>query len=287
MAAAFTAVVDLSKADDFFKKFLNATGKTAAEVVRQQAKLLLRSRNSDNGIIKFTPPQGMDEAKKRGDAAVRRDIHRVFVSKESIQEIAKRSKVRGLRQAFRNKDANKILQIVNNQQQGSVRVKGYRRKDGTRVADYTQQRQVSSLNNNRLGYISSVSDRPDRSVHKSRQDNRKHVRRRQWSQIVLDKPSLPNYIKEIQKRVGTLKAGWRKAAKELGVSLPPFVNAAPRGSGDISVKLGGENPTIVMTNSTPNASRVMQKVLDFVTAGRDQAMAANLEKILSAQASKT
>jgi hypothetical protein len=285
MAAAVTVDVDLSKLGDFVQKFTAATGKSVAEVVRQQARLLLRSRNGDNGIIKFTPPQGMNDAKAKGDAMVRRDIHRVFLTRATALEIAKRGGVRGIKQAFRDRKDARVLELLNRQQDGTVRVKGYKRGNTT-VADYTQRRRVSSLNDNRLGYLSSVSDKPDRAVHKSRQNSRKHVTRMQWSQLVLSKGALTAYIEEIQKRVGTLKAGWREAAKALQVSLPTFINEVPRASGDISIKLEGDNPTIVMTNSTPNASRVMQKVLDFVTAGREDAMAANLDKILGAQVSK-
>lgn len=283
--AAVSVDVDLSAFGDFVKKFTRATGRSVAEVVRQQARLLLRDRNGDNGIIKFTPPQGMDEAKAKGDAVVRRDIHRVFLTRANALEIAKRGGVRGIKQAFRDRNDARALDLLNRQQDGTVRVKGYKRGSGT-VSDYTQRRRVSSLSNNRLGYLSSVSDKPERAVHKSRQNSRKHVTRLQWSQLILSKGALTAYIEEIQKRVGTLKAGWRASAKALGLSLPPFINAVPRASGDISIKLDGDNPTIVMTNSTPNASRVMQKVLDFVTAGRDQAMATNLEKILEAQARK-
>jgi hypothetical protein len=104
--------------------------------------------------------------------------------------------------------------------------------------------------------------------------------------LILKKNTLANYIKEIQKRVGTMKAGWRPAARKLGISVPSFVANVARASGDIKEELSGDNPSITMINSTPRANRVAAKAIDFVRAGREDAMRTNLEKILSAQASK-
>jgi hypothetical protein len=284
MAAGVSLKVDLSELGDFLPKFAKATQQSIAEVVRQQSRLLLRDE-SGNGLIKYTPPIGEQEAKAKGDAAVRRDIHRVFLTRATALEIAKRSNVRGLKAAFRNKDNNKILELLNKTQPGSVRVKGYERK-GKQVAAYTQSRPVSSLNNNRLGFLTSVAEAPDRAVHKSRQDGNKQVRRNRWSQLVLSKGALTAYIAEIQKRVGTMKAGWRPAARALQINVPSFVANTPRASGDIKIELQGDNPSITLINSTPRVDKVAAKALDFVRGGREQAMKTNLEKILAAQAAK-
>jgi hypothetical protein len=278
-------VVDLSKLGDFLNKFAAATKQSIAGVVRQQAGLMLRDDNG-NGIIKFTPPIGDQEAKERGDVVVRRDIHRVFLTRASAQEIAKRAKVRGLKQAFRDNNHGRILDLLNKTQPGTARVKGYKTKTGKQVSEYTQRRQVSSLNNNRLGFLTSVSEAPDRAVHKSRQTASKLVRRNRWSQLVLSKGALTAYIEEIQRRVGTMKAGWRPAARALGISVPNFVANVERASGSVKIDLGGDNPSVTMINSTPRADRVAAGAIDFVRAGREDAMRTNLEKILSAQASK-
>jgi hypothetical protein len=284
MAAAVSVEVDLSDLGDFLPKFAAATKQSIAEVVRQQARLLLRD-DGGNGLIKFTPPVGEQEAKARGDAAVRRDIHRVFLTRASAQEIAKRAKVRGLKQAFRDNNHTRILELLNKTQPGTARVKGYVR-NGKQVAAYTQKRQISSLNNNRLGFLTSVSEAPERAVHKSRQDANKHVRRNRWSQLVLSKGALTAYIAEIQKRVGTMKAGWLPAARALQLSVPSFVANVERASGSVKIELGGDNPSVTMINSTPRANRVAAKAIDFVRAGREDAMRTNLEKVLAAQASK-
>jgi hypothetical protein len=285
MAAGVSVEVDLSDLGDFLPKFAAATKQSIAEVVRQQAGLMLRDDNG-NGIIKFTPPIGDQEAKERGDVVVRRDIHRVFLTRASAQEIAKRAKVRGLKQAFRDNNHGRILDLLNKTQPGTARVKGYKTKTGKQVSEYTQRRQVSSLNNNRLGFLTSVSEAPDRAVHKSRQTASKLVRRNRWSQLVLSKGALTGYIEEIQKRVGTMKAGWRPAARALGINVPNFVANVERASGSVKIELGGDNPSVTMINSTPRADRVAAGAIDFVRAGREDAMRTNLEKILSAQASK-
>lgn len=286
MPAAVSVEVNLSQLGDFLPKFVRATQKSVAEVVKQQAKLMLRDEN-DNGLIKFTPPQGMTEAKQKGDALVRRDIHRVFLTKASALQIAGKAGVRGLRvalnRALKERNDAKVLELLNKKQSGTVRVKGYTR-NGKRVADYTQKRDVSGLNNNRLGYLTSVAEAPERSVHKSRQDARNQVRRNRWSQLVLSKGALSAYIEQIQKRVGTLKAGWRPAARALGLSLPPFINGVERVSGSVEIKLEGNNPSVTMVNAVPKADRLTRKAIDFVRQGRLQAMRTNLEKVLQAQA---
>jgi hypothetical protein len=284
MAAGVSVEVDLSDLGDFLPRFAAATKQSIAQVVRQQARLMLRDE-SGNGIIKFTPPVGEQEAKARGDAMVRRDIHRVFLTRASALEIAKRAKVRGLKQAFRDNNHPRILELLNKTQPGTAKVRGYER-NGKQVAGYTQRRQVSSLNNNRLGFLTSVSEAPDRAVHKARQDGNKNVRRNRWSQLVLSKGALTSYISEIQKRVGTMKAGWRPAARALQLNVPKFVADVQRASGDIKIQLEGENPSITLINSTPNASRVAARAIEFVRSGRESAMVANLEKVLAAQAAK-
>lgn len=277
--------VDLSDFEALTPRFLEVTKKTLAEAVKQQAALMLRADN-DEGLIKQTAPKGLQEAKKRGDVKVERDVRRVFLSRATAIAIADRAKVKGLKNAFRNKNNDNVLKILNGEMPGTVNVAGYTRK-GKQVSSYTQKRQVSSLNNNRLGFLSSVAETPERSVHKSRQGRFKEVRRNRWSQLVLSKGALNTYISEIKKRVGTLKAGWRPAAKRLGVSLPPFVNSVSKASGTIDLQLNGDQPTVTMTNTVPNIDRILTKdVLGFLKSGRETALQTFIERTLAAELSK-
>jgi hypothetical protein len=102
----------------------------------------------------------------------------------------------------------------------------------------------------------------------------------------LSKGALTSYISEIQKRVGTMKAGWRPAARALQLNVPKFVADVQRASGDIKIELEGDNPSITLINSTPNADRIAKRAIEFVRSGRESAMMANLEKLLAAQAAK-
>jgi hypothetical protein len=277
--------VDLSDFEALTPRFLEVTKKTLAEAVKQQAALMLRADN-DEGLIKQTAPKGLQEAKKRGDTKVERDVRRVFLSRATAIAIADRAKAKGLKTAFRNKNHDNVLKILNEQMPGTVRVKGYTRK-GKQVAAYTKKVQVSALNNNRLGFLSSVADAPERSVHKSRQGRFKEVRRNRWSQLVLSKGALNAYIAEIKSRVGTLKAGWRPAAKQLGVSLPPFVNGVTKASGSVEIKLDGDNPTVTMTNTVPNIDRILTKdVLGFLQSGRETALQTYIERTMAAELQK-
>jgi hypothetical protein len=222
---------------------------------------------------------------------VERDIRRVFLSRATATAIVDRAKVRGLKAGFnralkegRHDDA---LKLLNGQTTGTVTVRGYTTRSGKKVAPYTQTREVSALNNNRLGFLKSVAAAPDRAVHKSRQGRFNEVRRARWSQLVLSKGSLSGYIEQIKKRVGILKAGWRPAAKQLGVNLPPFVNSAPKASGSIEMKLEGDNPTVTMSNKSPTIDRILtQDVLNFLKGGRETALKSYIEQTLRASLQK-
>jgi hypothetical protein len=230
----------------------------------RQAALLVRDSN-DNGLLSITPAPGIDKGKDIGDFTVSRDINKVFVTKAAILSVIKRSGIRGARAAFvgymKRNEGEEALKFLNGQKSASVQVSGYTR-NGKQVKAYTQTRSVSVLNDSRLGRLESISKNADPSVHKARRNSGGQVRRRQWSQLVESAPSLKNYKKAVMKNVGTLKAGWRAAARASGLSLsfPPYINATKRASG--SGKNSFSNPSnmyVELSNDTPNANRKITK----------------------------
>ena len=279
--AAVTATVDFKELGDLLPRLQKAFNAGLIKTVDQQARLLIRNENGAS-LLKFTPPRGIDEGKDIGDYAVNRDINRVFVNRGTIAAILRRT--RGASSAFnryiRQGKYEDAKEFLNGQKQGSVQVKGYVR-NGKQVKGYTQTRSVSVLGDNRLGNISHIANEPSKMLHKSRRSNSGKVRRGQWSQVVLRKPPLKQYIANVQKRVGTMKAGWRFAAKALGVSLPPYVNAATNKTNG-SFKYDSPGPakySVEMTNTTPQIEQMLpQATVDWLVGTRLKNMEESIRK---------
>jgi hypothetical protein len=256
--------VSLDELRSLVPKFVNATTLEVGKELMRQAALMVRDDN-DNGLLSITPAPGIDKGKDIGDFTVSRDINKVFVSKAAILSVIKRSGIRGARAAFvgymKRNEREEALKFLNGQKSASVQVSGYTR-NGKQVKAYTQTRSVSVLNDSRLGRLESISKNANPAIHKARRNSGGQVRRRQWSQLVESAPSLKNYKKAVMKNVGTLKAGWRAAARAAGLSLsfPPYINATKRASG--SGKNSFSNPSnmyVELSNDTPNANRKITK----------------------------
>lgn len=223
---------------------------------------MIRADGGDPSLLSFTPPRGEDEGKDIGDWAVSRDVSRVFAKRATIAAIL--GKTRGAKAKFnrdvRNGRLEEAKQFLNGQVSGTVQVSGYVR-NGKQVKGYTQTREVSSLGDNRLGQIEHIGQTPNKMLHKARRGSKGSVKRTQWSQVVLRNKSYDTYLADVQKRVGTMKAGWRFAAKYLGVSLPPYVNSATnRINGSVNEPSSGPwKHSIEMVNTTPNISRFLTK----------------------------
>jgi len=171
---------------------------------------------------------------------------------------------------LKNNDFEKAKNFLNSQTPASIQVKGYtakRRGKTVNVRAYTQRRDVSALNIPRLGRVEVIAPDPFASLHQARRrkagQNMGRVIRQSWAQVVLKKTSLKQYTEDRQKRVGLLKSGWAKAAKEAGlnVSIPQFVlrnMAGAKGSG--SSKILFTNPMVIeLVNSFDAASSKIKR----------------------------
>ncbi len=278
-----TATVDFKELGDLLPKLEKALNGDMIKVVRSQARLLVRNDDSAS-LVSLTPPRGMNEGKDVGDWAVARDINRIFVTSGVVNSILARSRKKAVFSRYvREGKLDEAKKLLNGQTEGSVQVAGYSRK-GKQVKGYTQKRQVSNLGDNRLGNIAEIADRPNPSVHKSRRGQRYKVGRKQWSQVVLKGKQLETYQKEVQKRVGSMKAGWRFAAKALQVSLPPYVNGATsKTNGYYKQSPIGRVFTVEMGNTTPRIDRMLtQRTVDFLVGLRLNNIEAFLEKAATA-----
>ena len=267
-----------------FPRLQKAFSAGMVKTVDQQARLLIRN-NDAASLIKFTPPRGINEGKDIGDWAVSRDVGRVFAKRSTIAAILRRH--HGQKTAFdrniRRGEIEKAKALLNGQEDSSVQVKGYVR-NGKTVKGYTQKRTVSTLGDYRLGGIVHIANEPSAMLHQSRRGSKGKVTQRRWSQVVLHDKKYQKYLEDKQKRVGSMKAGWRFAAQALGVSLPPYVNSATtKTNGSFSTSPGTAGPFapywVEMVNSTPNISRMLpQGTVDWLLGARLNTIEASIAK---------
>jgi hypothetical protein len=272
--AAIAVNVSLEGLRKFVPQFVNATYKEIADELKRQARLLLRD-SGGTGLLSITPPQGLgSDAEEIGNRSVRSDIEKVFVSAAAligaVGSVGRRGDREALKNYLKNNDYQGAKEFLNSQTPSTIQVRGYsakRRGKVVNVKPYTQKRDVSALNIPRLGRVEVVAPDPFASLHKTRRrkagQNQGRVIRQSWAQVVLKKTSLNQYIKDRQRRVGLLKAGWARAAKEAGidVSIPRFIGrniGAAQGSGSKNILFA--NPmTIELTNSFDAASSKIKK----------------------------
>jgi len=299
--AAVNAEISLDELRKFVPKFVNATTKEVGQELIRQARLLVRNEESGFGLISITPPQnhsGSDnDAETIGKDAVRNDIQKIFVTKAALSTALGRVSARGSKAAFnryiRNGDYDGAKRFLNEQTVGSVQVKGYttKRKGKTiNVKPYTQSRDVSALNIDRLGFIQDIASTPQSALHQSRRrkggQDAGRVNRPFWSQVVLKKPSLNQYIEERQKRVGMLKAGWVKAAIQarLNAVAPAFVNRnLGKAQGKGIPSFGNPlNMSITLINASDVASsKINKQKVDFLVSVRQDNIAKEMEHRMS------
>lgn len=192
------------------------------EVLTDQARLFLRDLAKTTApMVNFNAPGESYAAQRRaGLAATKNDIERVFTPLEDLVVI-------------KNAQDPKF----------AARMKGY-------------------IQSGRIDYLQTVipllepSIRPEditdsneklRAVHLSQRDKRGRVRRRPH-RFFVPKALLQSYVKQRQRWVGLLKAGWGVAAARLKVALPQWVSSQPS-SGRIAMVFGDEASYIRLTNS--------------------------------------
>jgi len=296
--AALSVEIALDDLRELVPKFVNATTLEISKEMRRQAALLVRDDN-DNGLLKITPPYGITEGKDLGDWSVERDIRKVFAAKPTIMGALRKTRnANKWNQMIKRGDLQGAKDFLNERTSGVVQVRGYttRRKGKTiTVAPYTQKREVSSLGVNQLGHIASIAQVPSAMLHRSRRvrsgQEAGRVRRPMWSQVVLDKTPLNQYIKDRQKRVGTLKAGWAKAAKDAGlsVSTPRYILgnlSFASGSGRASDSNPNAMHVTLVNSSSFASSKISRDNINFIVGLRQQAIAKEMEYRLSALAKK-
>lgn len=195
-------------------EIVRVTGKEAGEVVREEAGLFTKD------VVKFTPPFGSAPStesfgaqRKVGEAAVERDIKRVFtwldLSKINSEGVRKR-----LEELARAGDVDGIKDVLK----------------GCRIPVNT--------------VLLEVNER----VHDFARGSRGRVQK--WKRIwVVRSRGIAAYIRKKKADVGKSKAGWVAAAQKFGVKLPSWITRHGAGGGSVrDESKHATEPKITITN---------------------------------------
>jgi hypothetical protein len=217
--------------------------KKLRQVPREAAAIMAKAIEDDargfvRDIAAITPPS-MDKAnpasKKRGEAAVMRDVWKVYVTPGKLYAIIK---------ARDEKLAAGFWAAV-------------KHKNWPQAARICKTLGLKEL-------IDFGSD--DGAAHEARRGRDGRVRGDKPSEYVRDPRYVKSYIKQMQSRVGLLASGFAPAAARLKTSLPAWITRHRQNVGSITVIPRPDKFTIIITNRARHGrandlSRRMQWVL--------------------------
>lgn len=289
-------VVPPAAAENFIRaasRWQETFKKDVAVVLRQQARSIL-TNTQRTGVVDLTPPtagQGsvgsVSEQRKAGEAAVARDIGKVFMTAKEAVKKAKQENPRAGRVLSRLLRENKTSEAVKMIRFGGgeqvVAVKAHNRKGGVIVTGYTQKRISPTFKS--LGRISDIQADPDPALHRRSRDARGRVNLTRPAMIVTDSGSLSAYIRKKQAMVGYHKSGWRASAAAVGASVAAFI-ARLSGPGRVINNLAQAGPRFGITfiNETVGIARhnlslsIAARALNFASARIDRAVRGYLRR---------
>lgn len=253
-------------------RYAEATGRSLGVVVRQNTRLIAWN------LAHNTQPYGMDlAAKKLGEAAVARDVGKVFASGPQIYKIIKFEATA--------KEARRFNKLVKNSNSAETMAGAFwQMLKGGRYGEL--RRFLKSLD---IPEIDLPIGEIDPKIHKARWNSRGRVRGNAPSLIVPNAKDIRDYIKVVKKRVGYAKAGWITAGSRVGsiTRVPAWITrhrgAAPGTADDRSHDK--TNPHITLTNRVPYISRILpdHEVADALRIQREK-MLAHIEHVLTEEA---
>jgi hypothetical protein len=257
-----TVSLDVTRLNEDLRAFVASTGRDLARAIRDQARLLTRD------LIGGTPPFGKhafrrssndlgagesyNEQRKIGEAAVRRDVRRVF------QPFAKYAAYVGKK--FNNPKLEQYL------------LKLGRQSDTDQIQRIFKKWMWHPK-------IKTTATRPD---HIARRDRRGRVKRA-TNTFILDERSRVNYEKKAITSVGKAKAGWLEAAKALGLGgIPNWISRhnSPGLFQDATAHFA--NPSVTIGNLVEYASEMPIFVFQAALENRIRSMRIEANKIMEA-----
>lgn len=234
------------------RRFPEKIGRTLESLVKQEARGLAVE------LARNTRPFGFGEkAKKRGEKAVAKDIHKVFATPEQAYQTAKAADM----------------------------------TEADRFWAHIQNRRFARAKQALAASPSKWKDLPvgrlDPKWHKaSRTGPQANVTRREPAQIITSGKALDSYITKIQRRVGFAKGVWLNAAKAVGGRVRGAAQWATRhrqAPGNATVKTG-DKPAVTLISKLDYMDDVTTatgiELALTVAAGRlRKALATSLRKI--------
>lgn len=260
----------LANLNQAIAKFVSETGREYASVLKQQSKLLVKD------LISATPPFGKStfsesyNAQRRiGEAAVKRDIQKVFRPITALADAVAKNGNSKLAAALL---ANSGISVSSKTQKINQKGSGVN---------------MDALNTifERMGMAGRVLLEVDPKIHNSARGRRGRVKRATPYYIVKTK-SIDRYIKLRQSHVGKAKAGWIKAAVGTGLrGVPKWIkqHLTPGVFVDKSTIPDG---SITVGNLVSHAGDFKPSTFEAAMQNRVRGMQTQLEKIAEAQARK-
>lgn len=233
--------------DDIVKGFHGAWG----------IDILRRSPPYPKGFAGSGKPPSQAAAKKQGKIRVEKDIRKVIVDIDSSQNRAAKMSGHEFRR-FRNKRG--AVYGVDKQFFEPAASSG-------RIARFHQKQRSKST-----GRVTTAGTLT-RDIGRWKFVDKLHVRG----------TALRRYIRERQRHVGRLKAGWIPASDKYGVGhlVPSWVRKAglPRGRAiSRSIKRDGTG-FYISINSVPYGSRKLERIIRFTRGVRERELANNLDRL--------
>jgi len=221
--------VDAKAFNDAVNNIIATSNRDMKEVVNQQGKLLAIE------LMNYTPPfaggkvpKGEASKTTKGDQrqgmeAVKRDILRTMTPPSEL-----------FKMGFKNKWLEKVVKS----------------KDDKKIQQYFESVKSPILNKYKVAQF-------DPQLHLSKRVYSNRFRPKYQYKFVSNEGFVKKYIKEMQGRVGYMKAGWAVAAQFFGATIPKWIeDHLYYAKGE--VKILNEDPTnysIEMANYTPTIDR--------------------------------
>ena len=220
--------VEQEKLQQAFLKYAAVTGKKLGAVVKQNARLIAWN------LMHNTQPYGMTLAsRKMGDAAVMRDVGKVYAPASAIYQ--------QLLESGAAKFAKSWYKLV---------------KSGEFQKAEDMLRKTTLTDRN-----ASISSPLDPALHRKQRNNSGRVSRHRAAQIVPDAKEIKEYGKQRAALVGFGKAGWLTAASSLGSinRVPAWITRhkgrAPGHTEDHTDR--NTDPYVVLHNDVRYASKIL------------------------------
>ena len=247
------STVDIRPLMAKLKAIPGAMQEVIVPLVKQEARLFVRD------VVNVTPPSSKGktgiQAKKQGEAAVARDIAKVYGTPSKVY-LRLRAKAAGLERAYWKAIKEKNVKTIERIRRSLSEIS---------FDDF----QVP------IGFDQGVA-------HQMRR-KRGRVKGDQVDYIIDDPKELRRYVKKMQARVGLLASGWVRAARKLGQPLPGWVTRHGDRRGACAVIQSEERVMIIISNKVKfTTQQDMHRRSYYVLGYRQRALARRMPYVIRA-----